>query len=249
MFMQMKIRNLAYGVAGILVALAIFFVADAWMNVGKHPHKVWLHRCNSIEKLHQMKGLYPNVEVDVVLRGNAFDVTHDLDVSYGLDLEEYFAHFSKNEGKMWLDVKNLSPQNRDTMLAVLNSLVERYGVAKERLVVESPQWNLLCDFTRDGFYTSMYVEYDKPENLQEEQVQECIGYLREVAGSSCVRAISFPYWWYSTLKGALGGSVDMLTWKHRSSHFLFMLSGEGKRMLEDSQLKVVLVKDKGDFHR
>ena len=245
----MKIRNLAYGVAGILVALAIFFVADAWMNVGKHPHKVWLHRCNSMEKLHQMKGLYPNIEVDVVLRGNTFDVTHDLDVSFGLDLEEYFAHFSKNDGKMWLDVKNLTPENKDTMLAVLCSLVERYGVAKERLVVESARWQLLCDFTKAGFYTSMYVEYDKPGKLSGVQVKECEETLREVARSGCVRAISFPYWWYSTLKGSLDSSVDMLTWKHRSSQFLFMLSGEGKRMLKDGQLKIVLVKDKGDFHR
>lgn len=249
MIMQMKIRNLAYGVAGIFVVLAVCFVVDAWMNVGKHPHKVWLHRCNSIEKLHQMKDIYPNIEVDVVLRGSTFDVTHDLDVSYGLDLEEYFAHFSRNDGKMWLDVKNLTPENKDTMLAVLGSLVERYGVAKERLVVESAQWPLLGDFTKAGFYTSMYVEYDKPGRLSGAEVQECIGVLREVAASGCVRAISFPYWWYSTLKGSLGSSVDMLTWKHRSSQFLFMLSGEGKRMLEDSQLKIVLVKDKGDFHR
>ena len=245
----MKIRNLAFGVAGIFLALALYFVVDAWMNVGRHPHKVWLHRCNSIEKLHQKGELYPNVEVDVVFRGSAFDVTHDLDVSYGLDLEEYFAHFSKNEGKMWLDVKNLAPTNRDIMLAVLNSLVERYGVAKERLVVESPQWSLLGDFTRDGYYTSMYVEYDKPQNLSGGEVQECIEALRGVVDSGCVKAISFPYWWYPVLKGALGRSVDMLTWKHRSGHFLFMLSGEGKMMLEDSQLKVVLVKDKGDFHR
>lgn len=247
--MQMKLRNLAFGVAGIFLALALYFTVDAWMNVGRYPQKVWLHRCNSIEKLHQMGDLYPNVEVDVVFRGNVFDVTHDIDVSFGLDLEEYFAHFSRNEGKMWLDVKNLAPENRDTMLAVLNSLVQRYGVARERLVVESPQWKLLDDFTKEGFYTSMYVAYDKPENLSGRELQGCIEDLRRVVDSGCVRAISFPYWWYSAIKGSLERSVDMLTWKHRSGHFLFMLSGEGKRMLEDTQLKVVLVKDKGDFHR
>ena len=247
--MQMKIRNLAFGVAGIFLALAIFFVVEAHMNVGGHKDKVWLHRCNSMEKLHQMKGLYPNIEVDVVLRGNAFDVTHDVEVSFGQDLEDYFAHFSENDGKMWLDVKNLTPENKDTMLEVLNSLVCRHGVAKERLIVESPQWSLLEDFTKDGFYTSMYVVYDKPGNLSGREMKECIEDLRRVVDSGCVRAISFPYWWYSAIKDSLERSVDMLTWRHRSGHFLFMLSGEGKRMLEDTQLKVVLVKDKGDFHR
>ena len=245
----MKRKNLISGTAGILLAVALYFMADAFVNVGKHPHKVWLHRCNSIEKLHQKMELYPNIEVDVVWRGNYFDVTHDHDTSFGLDLEEYFAHFSKNDGKMWLDVKNLNISNKDTMLAVLNSLVCRYGVGKERLVVESPQWSLLEDFTRAGFYTSMYVEYDRPEELSGREKQVCIENLRRVVDSGCVKAISFPYWWYSTIKGTLERSVDLLTWKHRSGHFLFMLSGEGKRMLDDTQLKVVLVKDKGDFHR
>ncbi len=245
----MKKRNLFFGIVGALLVAVLYFVADAWSNIGKHPHKVWLHRCNSMEKLYQMCSVYPNVEVDVVFREGRFDVTHDSNISFGQDIEEYFAWFSKNEGKMWLDIKNLNDDNGGSMLEVLSSLVHRYGVSKQRLIVESPQWRLLENFTREGFYTSMYVPFEKPGKLSGRERRECLDSLRRVAGSGCVRAISFPYWWYPVLKGKLGGSVDMLTWKHRSSHFLFMLSGEGKRMLKDKQLKVVLVKDKGDFHR
>lgn len=234
-----------------LGAAMLYFVCAAFENMGDYPHKIWLHRCNSIEKLEEMRDMYPNVEVDVVFRsaGRTMDVTHDLDKTFNLDLEEYFRYYAHNDGKMWLDVKNMDADNRDSILAELTHLSFEYGVDKGRLIVESSQWELLDAFTREGFYTSYYVPYDKPGNLDRLQVDDCIEAIEQVAASGCVKAVSFPYWWYSHIRKGVDGNVDLLTWKHRSSQFLFLLSGEGKRMLEDARLKVVLVKDKGNFHR
>ncbi len=231
-------------------AVLLFFVCAAWEDMGDYPHKIWLHRCNSIEKLNEKAGMYPNVEVDVVYRGGGvLDVTHDLDTTFNLDVEEFFRHYASNEGRMWLDVKNLHAGNRDSILAELVSLTQEHGVARERLIVESQEWRHLEPFTRAGFYTSWYVPFDKPQRLDDDQEEECIEAIEDVAGSGCVKAVSFPYWWYDEISDDMDAPVDLLTWKHRSSQFLFLLSGEGKRMLADPRLKVVLVKDKGDFHR
>ncbi len=68
-----------------------------------------------------------------------------------------------------------------------------------------------------------------------------------VTGSVC--ALSFPGYWYETIKSYLSRSMDLLTWEHRKSQLQLLLSATGRRMLHDPQLKVILVKDKGIFHR
>ena len=61
-------------VATLSIAGAVYF-ALALAEVGKHKDKLWLHRCNSIEKLNEKYGDYTNVELDVCFRDSVFDVT------------------------------------------------------------------------------------------------------------------------------------------------------------------------------
>ena len=83
-------------VAGIVVGLAVCNLAVAFREVGRHKDKIWLHRCNSMEKLYEKEHRYPNVEVDLVFReDNTFDVTHDVGVSFGQQLDDYFAHMGE----------------------------------------------------------------------------------------------------------------------------------------------------------
>lgn len=246
----MDMKKIIYAILVMLVAALLVVVSGAARQIGNYSHKVWLHRCNSIEKLREKEALYPNVEVDVVFReDNTFDVTHDLDKTFNLDLGEYFRHYQEREGKIWLDVKNLNGENKDSMLVALTGLLNRYGMAKERIIVESPEWEHLGVFTGNGFYTSMYVTFKKPWKLARGVKNSCLEQLRKVADSKKVCAISFPHWWYRTIREELGRDIDLLTWKNRTSQLVFLMSREGKKMLRDNQLKVVLVKDKGAFHR
>ena len=64
-----------------------------------------------------------------------------------------------------------------------------------------------------------------------------------------VHALSFPGWWYSTIKENLNRSIDLLTWKHRTTQWQLLLTPKGHKMLDDPELKVILVKDKGQYHR
>lgn len=150
---------------------------------------------------------------------------------------------------MWLDIKNLNPDNKDRMLASLEGLARQYGIDKDRLIIESPDWESLDLFTQNGFYTSCYVPYDPPRKLKEDEINQCIGELQKISDSKKVRALSFPGWWYSTIKERLDRSIDLLTWEHRKTQLELFLSPQGGKMLDDPQLKVILIKDKGNYHR
>ena len=134
--------------------------------MGKHKDKLWLHRCNSIEKLNEKYGDYTNVELDVCFRDSVFDVTHDIDSSFGLNVEKYFAFFALHEGKMWLDLKNLTLENSDAVLAALIDLTKRYGVDRRRLIVESPHIRRFANSRRQAFTRRVMSILHRRRNCQ-----------------------------------------------------------------------------------
>ena len=183
-------------VATLSIAGAVYF-ALALAEVGKHKDKLWLHRCNSIEKLNEKYGDYTNVELDVCFRDSVFDVTHDVDSSFGLNVEKYFAFFALHEG--------------NAVLAALADLTKRYGVDRSRLIVESRTHKALRKLTKAGFYTSCYVDFAPPSELSDTDLSLCLDTLRAVADSGDVRALSFPGWWYETISERLDCNIDLLT--------------------------------------
>lgn len=203
-----------------------------------------------MEKLYEKHMIYPNIEVDLVFReSRKFDVTHDADTTFYLGLASYFSYMRKKEGKMWLDIKNLTPENRIMALSSLDRLVESFQIEKDRLIIEGQSWKALEVFTQSGYYTSFYVPYDDPDDLSKKELKCFIKGLQEIADKKVVSALSFPGCWYTEIKESLNRSIDLLTWEHRSSQLQLLLSSIGREMLFDPQLKVILVKDKGKYHR
>lgn len=235
----------------LVVLLLLSAAAYSWSQIGRYPHKLWLHRCNTIEKLQEKHADYPHIEIDLVFREESglFDVTHDEDKSYQLSLDAYFAYLQQENGKMWLDIKNLTETNAPQMLAAMNRLMQTYAIGHERLILESPSWQALGLFKQQGFYTSNYVTFDNPGKLTDAEVQVCIAQLQEIVDSGYVSALSFPAHWYREIRSRLHRDIDLLTWMHRYTQFEFFLTLIGHEMLNDEQLKVVLVKDKGHHHR
>ena len=239
-------KNILSAIAGILFCVLFIGAKD----IGNYPDKIWLHRCNSIEKLWEKHRQYPNIEADVIFLNNrTFDVTHDESESIGLNLSTYFAYMREHSGKIWLDIKNLTSENKESMLSSLQRLARHYHISKERLIIESPDWESLDIFTKNGFYTSFYVTYEPSCKLNEEEKHKYIKELQRIADSKTVCALSFPGFWYRTVKERLGRSIDLLTWEHRKTQLQLLLSPQGRKMLSDPQLKVILVKDKGAYHR
>lgn len=91
-----------------------------------------------MEKLYEKRTVYLNMEVDVVFRNSrTFDVTHDINTSFNFKLDNYFAYMKDRKGKIWLDIKDLTAENRLEALAGLNRLTRHFQIAKGHLIIES----------------------------------------------------------------------------------------------------------------
>lgn len=172
------------GILPTLTAIFLCILLMGYRDIGQYPDKIWLHRCNSMEKLYEKSALYPNVEVDVIFRDNyRFDITHDADTTFNLSLDSYFYYMKNKTGKMWLDIKNLDSGNKMDMLLKLNRLVRHFQIAKDRLIIESSSWNDLQDFTQNGYYTSFYVPYEEPCEMEDEEIDICIKELQQITNN------------------------------------------------------------------
>ena len=65
-----------------------------------------------------------------------------------------------------MDIKNLDLQNVSAMLTHLADLTSRYDIDKERLIIESRNWQALQRFTEEGYYTSLYIGWENPSRLE-----------------------------------------------------------------------------------
>lgn len=159
-------------------------------------------------------------------------MTHDIDTSFNLSIEPYFGYIQQNGGKLWLDIKNLDLQNVSAMLTHLADLTSRYDIDKERLIIESRNWQALQRFTEERYYTSLYIGWENPSRLEFEEIDSYMDKLRKAVDHKIVHALSFPGWWYSTIKENLNRSIDLLTWKHRTTQWQLLLTPKGHKMLD-----------------
>ena len=237
----------------VLIICAIIVICvtiNAWYRIDNYPHKLWLHRCNSLEKWNEKADSYDNIEVDVVWRNDTgFDVTHDIDTSFNQKLPPFLQQLKASGGKMWLDTKNLNTNNIARATDELNQLIAHNQLNKSQLIVESNDTNAINHLDKNGFYTSYYVNFDKPSELNENQIDSCLTMLQTIVDNTDCDAISFPSWWYDEIKEEMGNEdIDLLTWCHRTTQFELFVTPSCYEMLYDPQLKVILVKDKGEHH-
>lgn len=131
----------------------------------------------------------------------------------------------------------------DSMLAVAH-------VERTRLIIESDNAEALAPFKQRGYYTSYYVRYDNPSQLTPAELATALNQLRKVVDSGQVSALSFPIHWYATLHEQLHRpEIDLLTWDHHTRQWTFLLLPWKRALLNDPQVKVILLKKKGSHHR
>lgn len=123
-------------------------------------NKVWAHRVNSIGKLQEAAHLYRGVEFDVVFlpEENVFDINHPPAKSIGLTLDKYWGSIDNSDSLYyWVDFKNLTQDNSVSALHRLCELVKKFGIAVEKVIVESSNPSALRTFNDKGFVTSYYL--------------------------------------------------------------------------------------------
>ena len=80
---------------GLLLLAALIYAAIISTEIGENPEKLWLHRCNSLEKMEEFAAKYPNIEVDIVYRGHGlFDITHDADTTFNLSIDAFSVSYT-----------------------------------------------------------------------------------------------------------------------------------------------------------
>ena len=243
-------RRLLWGLFIVLFVAAALPCIHAWQQTGKYPDRLWLHRANSLEKWEEFSALYPNAEIDITVReGAVLDVTHDEPVSFGLCADRYIQALAHNDRRLWLDIKNLPP-NATRVIERLDSMLALAQADRTRLIIERDNAEALRLFKQRGYYTSYYVRYDNPSQLTPAELATALNQLRKVVDSGQVSALSFPIHWYATLHEQLHRpEIDLLTWDHHTRQWTFLLLPWKRALLNDPQVKVILLKKKGSHHR
>lgn len=132
------------------------------------PHKVWVHRVNSIKKQKDvMASNYGGLELDVIYDGVCFDVNHGPEPSIGLNLYSYVDSLPNSNIGLWLDFKNLNADNCSRAVCRLDSICDRFSLDKSKIIVESSNPQYLSFFSDRAYLTSYYLPaylYQKTEN-------------------------------------------------------------------------------------
>lgn len=219
------------------------------------PEKFWLHRVNSVEKQKEFAGKFNGIEFDVVFypEQSAFENSHDkTGALHKYNLEKQFAVYGQyNKGKgIWLDVKNLTNDNKELMKKTLNELLDKYKINKEKIWIESPNWKALKVFKEDGWHTSYYFPYYDFNAMTEQEIQSVKHETLRAVFSGNVEAVSFSVFYYNFIKGlSLPDGIALLTWAEFKNYKSFLRLAECKTLLEDEQVKVILVADWGKHSR
>ena len=216
--------------------------------------KFWAHRCDSIGKFNLMSDKYNGVEIDAVYYddapiGKKFDISHDEQSSINHPLEGFMITISEHpDTRIWFDFKNLSHHNAEESLAELEYLLSKYDIDKNRFIIESHNYKDLGLYHQHGFYTSFYVSvnddviFDGGEN-------DFINEVREAINSQNIDAVSFPLNYYDLLKRA-DIPVDFLTWQiHDEKWWQFYRKDNLKKLVDDDQVKVILVSNPTMYDR
>jgi heptose-I-phosphate ethanolaminephosphotransferase len=222
---------------------------DAPQLIARHLDKIWAHRVNSLGKLDQLASQYDGVELDLTIEQDAngqarFDVNHPPAESIGLSLDTYWSVGPTRPLRYWLDVKNLSEANANRFAAHLGKLLQRHGIARDRVVTESTEHAALAQIADADLRTSFYLPYLKLDELSQAQLERRAVELAEQAKHSRAGALSFPGYMLDYVRDRIRprvGEVTMLTWYPQRSLANPADAPFLQEVVDDPAVEVVLV--------
>lgn len=236
---------------------AVYHVRDDVIMAQFFPitPKFWAHRCNDTRKAEEMMTKYKGVELDIIFcptgDGGSFEVSHDSQPALEHPLDSFFALLASSQRtNCWLDFKNLNKETVKPALHEIERLVTKYQIDKKHLIVESSNYALLGAFRRQGYYTSYYCPVNDKRYLDTNAHNaEYTRLVNNAVKSGNVDAVSFPISYYSLVKGA-NVSVDYLTWYVGYHGWIdFYFDQKLKSVLQDQQVKVILVSANSRYNR
>ena len=220
------------------------------------PDKLWLHRVDSVNKQIELSPKYNGggIEFDIIYheKENAFENSHDIDSLAKYNLEEQFKTYDELgiHNGIWLDFKNLTQDNKFMAKQKLDELLQKYNISKDVIWLESGNWQALDIFKQDGYRTSYYLPYYKFENMSGSEIDKAQQDTLLAANSGNITAISFYGGYYDFVKSLpLSDNIVFLSWLNDSPWYEIVIRHKYQNILNDERVKVILIKDIGNYNR
>ncbi len=146
----------------ILIPLVIILSFVSCNKKFDYPEsKIWKHGVYSKYEAQELEGVFDGLEVDVIYsleKDNIYVGRVEADTSKNLPLDEWFAML-KEPYKMcyWIDFKNLSADNVNQALDVLDVLVEKYQIY-DKFFVENQSVDVLKIVKEKKYSTMLWVD-------------------------------------------------------------------------------------------
>lgn len=176
--------------------------------------KKWIKAVNNLQLAANIDSSCKGFETDVYFdtAKNTFFVYHDSSAISSLDIDRLFESIFKKgvNASVWLDFKNLSTQNSKQALEKLISLRDTFAL-HNKIIVESPNIQLLTGFCDSNFYTSYYTPFFNPYREAEDRLVERIDSIAGLLKRYPVSALSGYYFQVPFLLKFFPG-FPVLTW-------------------------------------
>lgn len=186
--------------------------------------KVCAHHCNSVSKYHAARKLFPCIEIDIVLNppaGGWAAVYHPPAINnHGLTLDYLLTNEGMPSGKLWLDVKDLSPKNWRPFLDLIAKLIH---VERRMDTIVETSWSgpsvrqAVSAFRNSGFLMSYYLPTEASLACGSDNTVQCNALRNDVLqtlsmGFSHLSFDAQTYDFVQTIRDRFPPSVRLLTW-------------------------------------
>ena len=224
-------------------------------NFLNYRPKFWLHKVNSPYRLRNAGKEYLGVEMDIIYyeKENSFENSHEKTDLSRHNLEQTLEQYGKLDEfnySIWFDFKNLTDENKEAAKNALEKIINKYGIPKSYVWVESKDWKSLDTFTKSGWKTSYYMQVPKSlDNISEEKLNQIKSKFEEISYSNKVTAFSFPSEYYSFVTSMkLNPEIFLLTWFRGKTFDELSDNEEFLSIIHDKRIKVVLAEKDWSGH-
>ena len=165
-------------------------------------NKEWMKAVNTPDRMNTVSTATSGIEMDIYFDSptKTFSVHHDINATVYFQFEDLLNLYLKRKltASIWMDFKNLSPQNQQEALATLISLREKYHL-ENKILVESSFPELLNPFSDQKFYTSYYTPYFNPYLMDQDSLKAITAQMQNHLAKSRVQALSGYYFQFRFL--------------------------------------------------
>lgn len=168
----------------------------------ENKNKEWMKAVNTPQRMNNVPANASGIEMDIYFDSSTktFSVHHNINDTGYYQFEELLKWYHRDglTASIWMDFKNLSPQNQQEALHALILLREKYHL-ENKILVESSFPELLIPFADQKFYTSYYTPYFNPYLLDKDSLKTIFNQIQDHLASSKVQALSGYYFQFPFL--------------------------------------------------